>query len=203
MTPRSRRAPGRPKRDASRREILVYTEGEKTEDGYLLPWRREYRDSVIVTIDPFHGVPLSLVDRAVETKKAEARDEKRSRGRAHDEIWCMFDIDVHPNVADAVQKAEANGINLAISNPCIELWFILHFEDQTAHLERHEAQSRSSELLGCGKNLTREAMDRLFAEFDTARTRAHALDAKHQGDGSPVRSNPSSSVWALIDSIRR
>jgi hypothetical protein len=147
VTPRSRRAQGRPKRDARRREILVYTEGEKTEDGYLLPWR--------------------------------------------------------PSVPDAIGKAEANGINLAVSNPCIELWFILHFEDQTTYLARHEAQSRSSEVLGCGKNLTRKAMDRLFAEYETARNRAHALEAKHQGDGSPARSNPSSSVRALIDSIRR
>lgn len=203
MTPRAHGAPRRSKKDASRREILVITEGEKTEDGYLLPWRREYRDSVIVTIDPFHGVPLSLVNRAVDVKKAEARDAKRSRGRPHDEIWCMFDIDVHPNIDEALQKAVDNGIHLAISNPCIELWFILHFEDQTAHIERHDAQRRSSDLLDCGKNLTPEAGNTLMAEFEGARQRALALDAKHTGDGSPARSNPSSSIWSLIDSIRR
>jgi len=39
------------KRDAARREILVFTEGEKTEDGYLLPWRRAYRESVLLTVE--------------------------------------------------------------------------------------------------------------------------------------------------------
>ncbi len=202
MTERATGAPRRARTNATRRQILVFTEGEKTEGGYLLPWRREYRDRVLITIDPFHGVPLSLVDKAAETKRAEMRDQKRGRGRAHDEIWCMFDIDAHPNVPDAIQKAKANGIGLAISNPCVELWFILHFEDQTAYVNRHVAQSRSSELLGCGKSLSRAAMDRLHDSYEDARRRAHSLDAKHDGDGSPAGSNPSSSIWALIESIR-
>lgn len=115
----------------------------------------------------------------------------------------MFDIDAHPNVREAIQKAEDNGIHLAISNPCVELWFILHFEDRTSHISRQAAQSRSSELLGCGKNLSRRAMDLLFDRFEDARQRARRLDAKHIGDGSPPRSNPSSGVWALIESIRQ
>lgn len=202
MKRRATGAPRRRKTAATRRELLVFTEGEKTEGGYLLPWRRQYRDSVLITIDPFHGTPRSLVDRAVETKRAESRDERRGRGRAHDEIWCVFDIDEHPNIPDAIQKAEANGIRLAISNPCIELWFILHFEDHTAYLDRHVAQSRSSTLLQSGKTLTPEATGILYVAFEPARDRALALDRKHAGDDSPVRANPSSSVWTLIESIR-
>ena len=202
MRERSTGAPRRTKRGRARREILVFTEGARTEGGYLLPWRREFRDRLLISIDPFHGVPLSLVERAVSTRKAELRDQKRGRGRAHDEVWCVFDVDSHPNMREAVQKAEDNGICLAISNPCIELWFILHFEDQTAHISRHKAQSRSAELLGCKKNLSREAVDLLYSRFDDASQRARDLDIKHKGDGSPPRSNPSSGVWALIESIR-
>lgn len=166
-----------------------------------MPWRREYRDRILVTINSFHGVPLSLVDRAVETKKAEAREERRGRGRAHDGIWCMFDVDDHPNLTEAIQKAEANGIGLAISNPCIELWFILHFEDHTAYLSREYAQSRSAKLLRCKKRLSREATDRLYENYEDARQRAQRLDVKHKGDGSPSRSNPSSGIWELIECI--
>ncbi len=169
----------------------------------MLPWRRESRDRLLVSIDPFHGVPKSLVDKAVATKRSELRDQRRGRGRAHDEIWCMFDIDAHPNVREAIQKAEDNGIHLAISNPCIELWFILHFEDQTSYISRQDAQSRSAELLRCEKNLSGEAMDLLYSLFEEASQRARELDAKHRGDGSPPRSNPSSGVWKLIESISR
>lgn len=181
--------------------MLVFTEGERTEDGYLVHWRRAYRDRVLVTIDGFHGAPLSLVDRATEVKRREAREEKAGHGRAHDEVWCVFDRDQHPNIPEALDKAAANGIRVVLSDPCIELWFVLHFTDQTAHLECDAAQHLSRELLGCNKVLTGPALAALSARYDDARQRAQRLDAKHSGDGSPPHSNPSSNMWNLIDRI--
>lgn len=185
-----------------RRELLVFTEGEKTEEGYLIHWWRAHRDQVTVTIDDFHGGPLPLVDRAAAAKRAEASEERRGRGRSHDEVWCVFDRDEHPNVPQALEKAGANGIGVALSNPCIELWFLLHFRDQTAHLERDDAQSRSKTLLGCEKALTPKALAELEARYEEARARAHKLDEKHAGDDSPRHSNPSSNMWELIERIR-
>ena len=181
---------------------MVFTEGERTEDGYLVYWRREFRDTAVVSVAEFHGGPLQLVDHAVEAKLREAREQRRSRGKAHDEVWCVFDRDEHPNFAQAIEKATDNAIGVAISNPCIELWFILHFADQTAHLERGAAQHRSRELLGCEKVLTPYALEQLGLRYEDARQRARDLDTKHEGDGSPPRSNPSSSMWRLIDRIR-
>jgi hypothetical protein len=180
----------------------VFTEGERTEDGYLVYWRREFRDTAVVTVDDFHGGPLQLVDRAVEAKRREALGQRRSQGKAHDEVWCVFDRDEHPNFARALEKAAANGIGVAVSNPCIEVWFILHFADQNAYLEREEAQRRSRELLGCEKALTPGALEGLGRRYEDARQRARGLDMKHEGDGSPAHSNPSSTLWKLIDRIR-
>ena len=114
----------------------------------------------------------------------------------------MFDRDEHPNFAQAIDLAEKHGINLAISNPCLELWFILHFEDRTSYLERYVAQRRAEELLGSAKVLTESALTTLADGYDEARRRAIKLDEKHAGDGSPPRSNPSSEVWRLIDMLR-
>jgi hypothetical protein len=183
-------------------DLLVFVEGLRTEDLYLTYWRRQYRGRVRIEIDPFRGGPLQLVDRAVETQRAEARDAKKGRGRAHDQIWCMFDRDEHPNFAKAIDLADRHGINLAISNPCLELWFILHFEDQAAYIERQAAQRRAEELLGCSKVLSESALNALADAYDEARRRAIKLDDKHAGDRSPPRSNPSSEVWRLIDLIR-
>lgn len=200
MTPRRQTGPPRRTRQRQpRHEIHVLVEGEKTEDGYILPLRRSLRDHVLITVDNRGGVPLTLVERAVETKRITEREAARGRGRAYDEIWCMFDRDAHPNVPEALELAARNGIEVVMSNPCIELWFILHFEDQTASIDRHAAQRRASELLGCEKNLTVAAIDDLYARYDEARRRAQDLDKKHHGDGSPARSNPSSDVWRLID----
>lgn len=203
MTPR--RASGPPRRqrqEAPRPELLVLVEGEKTEDGYLLPLRRALRDDVIITVDARGGAPLTLAERAVATKQEAERDAKYSRGRAYDAVWCMFDRDIHPNVPEALELASRNGVEVVMSNPCIELWFILHFEDQTATIDRRPAQRRSAELLGCEKSLTVAATDSLYERYDDARRRALALDSKHEGDGSPPRSNPSSDVWRLVDHAR-
>jgi len=180
----------------------VFIEGLRTEEDYLTYWRRQYRDRVLIDIDPFRGGPLQLVERAVEAQRSEARDAKRGRGRPHDQIWCMFDRDEHPNFDRAIDLANRHGINLAISNPCIELWFILHFEDHTAFIERQKVQDRAEELLGCSKALSESALSALAEGYDEARRRAVKLDEKHEGDGSPPRTNPSSGVWRLIDVIR-
>jgi len=38
--------------------------------------------------------------------------------------------------------------------------------------------------------------------IEVAVKRAKLLDCKHEGDGSPPRSNPSSDIWRLIDCVR-
>jgi RloB-like protein len=180
----------------------MFVEGLRTEEQYLTYWRRQYRDRVLVEIDPYRGAPMQLVQRAVEAQRIEAREERRGRGRAHNQIWCVFDRDEHPNFAAAIDLAKSHNINLAISNPCIELWFILHFENHTAYIERQVAQRRAEQLLGCSKVLTESALSALAGRYEKARRHAIKLDEKHAGDGSPPVSNPSSGVWRLIDMIR-
>lgn len=183
------------------RRIAVFAEGEKTEPGYLTHWHRAYRDRVQVDIKGGLGTPMTVVDHAVCQKRHESREAKRGRGRASDEYWCVFDTDQHPNVGLAINKAQTNGINVALSNPCIELWFILHFQDQTAHIERSDAQAVSKELLKCGKILDYAALEKLTEWFSEAKIRAMNLDNKHRGDGRAAGSNPSSGMWKLIDQV--
>lgn len=189
-------------RDAVRHELLVFVEGRRTEEHYIVHWHRKHRENVLVTVDPFRGGPRQLIDRAVEAKKRGDRDARRRRGRPYDEIWCFFDVDEHHAIDEVEVVAAAHGIKLAVSNPCLELWFILHFQDQTAHIDRHSAQSRSEALLSCSKCLSESALDALESGHDDATSRAQKLDFKHHGDGSPPRSNPSSGAWELVDSIR-
>jgi len=185
-----------------KRELLLFVEGKRTEEDYFVFWHRRLRERVRVTVDDFHGAPLQLVERAIRAKKKHASEQRRGRGRAYDEVWCVFDRDEHAHYTKAIELADANGIHVAISNPCIELWFILHFEDQTAYIDRHSAQSRSEECLGCSKTLTQSALDTLAKRHDDAADRAKRLDEKHLGDGSPAGSNPSSQVWMLIERMR-
>jgi hypothetical protein len=192
----------RPSNAAKRRSILVFTEGLKTEPVYLTYWYRLYRERVIVTIDPFHGTPLSLVEKAAARRASDLREARRKRGDAYDEYWCVFDIDEHPHVGRALKLAAAESISVAVTNPCIELWFLLHFRDRRAAIDRADAQRESNQLLGCAKVPTSKALAELISHHDQARDRAQALDKKHKLDGSSPRSNPSSGAWRLIESIQ-
>jgi hypothetical protein len=186
----------------TRRELLVFTEGAVTEETYLTYWHRRFRRSVNVEIHEFHGTPAALVKRAADIKAANERAERKGRGRAHDEVWCVFDIDEHPHLREAMDLAVARGINLAISNPCIELWFLLHFTDHTAYIDRHAAQTRAkAHLKKSGKDLDESALDLLGTRFEIAKTRATQLDVKHELDGTPAPGNPSSSVWRIVAAI--
>jgi hypothetical protein len=194
--------PRRPQpRSPSRLELLVFTEGERTEPLYFTHWHRLYRQRVHITIDEYHATPRELVAAAVSRKREEEREERRKRGRAHDQVWCVFDVDEHPFLAEAKQTAADNGVHTAVSNPCVELWFLLHFEEQTAEIHRDDAQRRAYAHLQCGKRLSSAALEMLVRSVDAAMDRAAHLDRRHEGV-SPPGSNPSSGMPALIGAIR-
>lgn len=184
-------------------EILVFTEGERTEVQYLTHWWRRHRESVRVTIDPFHGGPLQLVRHAVARQKADKIDERKGRGRAPSEIWCMFDIDEHPHLPDSLQLARDHGIRTAVSNPCFEVWYLLHFQDRAAWIDRHSAQADAGGYVSRAKSLTPDDLNLLVQRYEVARGRAQHLARRHEANGNPAGDNPSSTVCELVDSIRR
>ncbi len=97
---------------------------------------------VEIEIAPEHGVPRTVVEIA-KRRKVERESEsrhKRDRNLAYDAVWCVFDVDDHPAILDAKQMARSNGIDLAISNPCIELWLLLHFRESPGMRTRTKVQ---------------------------------------------------------------
>ncbi len=184
-----------------KRRLIVFTEGRKTEPSYLSQLHRLHRARVVVTIDDFHGGPLELVGSAARRRRQDLKDEKKGKGAAYDDYWCMFDVDDHPHITEALVMARDNGVQVAVSNPCIELWFVLHKEDRTGWVHRHEIQARCRELLGFDKTLGDSDVLGLMKAFEAGQRRAEGLDAKHDQDGSPSGSNPSTSAHRLVARI--
>ncbi|SCL38638.1 RloB-like protein [Micromonospora pallida] len=184
-------------RRPERRTIVVFCEGEASEPDYLNALKRlpEVRDNTAISIevDPRQGAPITLVQRAM----ARAEDDEV------DECWCVFDVEWpqnHPRLAEAVQLATRHGIRLAISNPCFELWLILHFTDQTAFLTTTEAERRSRKLDGRpGKRIDGPR----YAELrKVAARRAATLDRRHAANQTRFPAdNPSSTMYELLMAI--
>jgi hypothetical protein len=190
-----------PVRDVRTRFLLV-CEGDVTEPGYFHDWRTELRTTLVdIEIAREHGVPKSLVEAAAAAQRNARRAAARQQddSLSYDQVWCVFDIDEHPRIADAVDQANANGVLLAISNPSFELWALLHFQDQTAYLDRHEARRL---LKGQLPDYDKKLPANLLPRYEDARRRACWLADDHQRAGSSRMDNPSSSVWILVDALR-
>lgn len=191
-------------RDPKKR-VVVVCEGEKTEPMYLnlVNARSDAALIELVVVDETSTTPKQLVERACREKKAAERQGRQTKdpNTKIDELWCAFDVDEHPLIKEARQQAEANNIHLAVSNPCIEIWLLLHFKNQQGYIHRHDAKRELQNYIAdYDKRLTN--LDDLEESFEIARERAKKLDAKHEGDGTKFPdNNPSSGMWKLVESM--
>lgn len=195
--PARRAAPKQP-----RHRILVVCEGQVTEPSYFFAFRDWCRNPrVEVSIPKEHGTPRTLVELALAIKRAaEARAHaERDENLAFDEVWCAYDVDEHPKLNDARQLAQAHGIELAISNPCFELWLLLHFRESPGARHRHDVQALLATFLpGYEKH---PDMALVLHGYEKAKERAERLD-KDAADMGEAGRNPTATVHLLTESIR-
>jgi len=194
------------KRRAPKREpkfrILVACEGRVTERDYFKKFQHDVRNPrVHIELADETGVPLTVVQIAVRLLSESIRDakEQRDANLRYDSVWAVFDVDDHPNLSKACALASKEGIDIAISNPCFELWALLHFQDQRAHVERDVVASMlRNHIRDYDKLLPYE---RLSSQYQAALKRAMALysEAERHED---CRRNPSTSVHKLTELIR-
>jgi hypothetical protein len=145
--------------------------------------------------------PLQMINDAKRDQSADLG--ARPVNRSFDEIWCIFDRDDHNSFDEATQAAAKAGIQIAVSNPCFELWLVLHVSDQTAHISPAGAQTRARDLnLVDGKHLSGEKLHTWKNSYQAAKRRAVELDKMHERNGSPEGANPSSGVWRIVDRLQ-
>lgn len=184
-----------------RRKLLILCEGKVTEPLYFRSFRQEHRNHLVeVEIVPECGGPKPLVELAVERKKSAEKEARRHRDpyQKYDEVWCVFDVDNHPNLVEAKRQAQDNGLKLAISNPCFELWIVLHFQDQRAYQDRGWIQSKCREYLsGFAKAVPYEKVQ---PNYQDALERATAL-MRWQEEQGRHDANPSTGVYKLTERI--
>jgi hypothetical protein len=191
-----------PAKRERKHRILVVCEGKLTEPEYFKALQHEFRNRLVhVEIDKQAGVPMTVVKRAIEMDSqanAEAK-QKRNDDLKYDDVWCVFDVDEHPHLPEALELAKKSGVKVALSNPCIELWAILHFQEQNEQLHRHEAQRALRQHLPRYDKVL--DFDKMKAWYARAVERARSLQKKAEATSDPNR-NPSTGVYLLTELIR-
>src|SRR5699024_8795010 len=88
---------------------------------------------------------LSLIRKAVEYQ-----NKNQISVSDGDAVWVVADADVNYNNPDPIadkdrllskarKMADAKGIHIAISSPCFEFWYLLHFQYTTKFLRDYPA----------------------------------------------------------------
>jgi hypothetical protein len=193
-------------RPANRR-FIIYCEGQKTEPSYFGALKRllNYR---LIDIEIVHvGVPMSTAERAVERAKREglAKGSKKPKDSfaEQDQVWAVFDRDEHPNFEQAVKLCQSKGVGVGRSNPCFELWLILHITAHDAPADRHQLARRLRELRPeydpHGAKICQ--WEELIPDVETAENRVATLLARREAEGVP-HGPPSTTVGLLTAAIR-
>ena len=188
-----------------RKTLVVFCEGTRTEPDYLHALKRQPAVRNIAAVDlrvetgQGRTDPRSLVLLAIEARRRAIDTDEEI-----DEFWCVFDVEWpknHPNLQEAMALARQNNVEVAVSNPCFELWLILHFQSRSAWLNTDEAcrlRGRFDGSSGKGLNATT-----YMPLVDIAAVRAAALDKRHLNQSARFpHNNPSSGMYRLLAAVQ-
>jgi hypothetical protein len=185
-----------------RKFYLIVTEG-KTEAEYFNHFQSTTGPR-IESVDK-QDSKVSLVKKAITL-----RDQLIKGGHFidGDETWVVFDRDIDkqkPNDKDtfnqAIALAKNNGIEVAYSNDCFELWFLLHFQAVSTALHRRDVVKKLKQYIKSYKHGD-DVYDALKEHYAEAVKRAKQMlkDVKNNKK-KPVDANPSTTVHILTDKL--
>ena len=162
--------------------FFVFCEGE-TEIAYVKFLRSLYR------------APIQVIPKKGKSNISED-DIERSKNdyvrTSQDKVFLMYDLDVD-GILEHLQKiADAE---LLVSNPCIELWFLLHYQEQKSAISSEKCIQKLQKVSKKYKKgqLSEEVKNVLAEKMELASQRAKAL--------SELK-NPSTTVYRLLELMK-
>lgn len=186
--------------------VLIVCEGEKTEPLYFesLKSIEKLSSANIKVVSGKHSDPITVINTAIDEQ------EKQKQYLPFDKIYCVIDGDVSANLNEAKKLAKQNNIQLIISYPCIEYWYICHFalyrsfigktgksagDNCVSLLDGYWKKSFKKDYTKNQANLYALLRDKL----ETAIKNAKAGLKQAQADNEL---NPSTQVYELVDYLR-
>ena len=192
-------------------KVLIVCEGAKTEPNYLKEIRDELKLSTAnISIYPSRGSdPLSVVEHAEDLVNQQSRQKHLDN---YDRVFCVFDKDEHEWHGNRYSKAlsKISQINIKgvtfsaiTSNPCFEVWPVLHFERRTAPFYRTGSRTAAqkvvhhlSQKVPGYKKGKQGLYSQIKGKTKKAIDFAKSLEKENQRSGSD---NPSTGMHELVE----
>ena len=185
-----------------RKKVVIVCEGEKTEINYFNGLKT--RDSGVDIIPVPGGThPKHIVKYAEERMNSKWSIDFEEG----DCIWCAFDVDENTNqdIKDAHEHAKTKNIQIALSNPCFEIWFLLHYKQIFSQISRQDVVKELKKFIS--DYIKNQPINHLLkGKQDTAIAHAKKLNQIHQNKKTELisrESNPSTQVFDLIEFIQK
>lgn len=99
---------------------IIYTDTKKTERNYINGYYKslpiEFQEKIEIQIKK--DETINLIEACLQYQK---------RNPQYSSAWIIFDKDKNENFNQIIENANQKGIQVAWSNPCIEIWFSGYF----------------------------------------------------------------------------
>ncbi len=175
----------------SRERLLVVCGAKVTERDYLQGLRSFARNpAVSVKVIEYPKSPSQVV--------AYAARYVRTAGEEYDQIWCVLDVDQFVDIDQAQADATAEDIHIALSNPCFELWLVLHFADHRSHAATYKQLEPVIEKC-LPRKYSKTGLK--FADYKPGWPDAVRRARELAAPGDESRVNPSTGMWRLAIAI--
>jgi hypothetical protein len=180
-----------------RKVITIVCEGKKSEPNYFKAFRRDLRlKNVHVKIiegSSCGSDPKSLVNHCDKLKVDD-----------FDEIYCVCDCDRRDYIDDVITEAKELGINIILSNPCFEFWYLLHHTFTTSSLNPQQARRELKKFNPDYKKSSEDIYNRLkdsqeLAIANADRVLKHHLKLKPKMINGKIVENPVTYVHELVN----
>src|SRR5262249_31336287 len=138
------------------------------------------------------------IAKRLKTNAQTAAKRESDSNLEYDSVWCVFDVDDHPLLDEAAEMAKKNDIKIALSNPCFELWLLLHLREQPGMKNRKQLRKILKKHV---QDYDKDVNLRVYiGGYDTAVERARKLDELAVSMGKPGM-NPTTGVYNLTEII--
>jgi hypothetical protein len=190
----------RPTREA-RTLILIVCEGEKTEFRYFEAMRQSKGlRTVAIEVTGAGRQCEQLIEHAVKLRRQRQKD---ANTLPYDEVWCVFDREAAnepEHFRRSIERAGRESINVAVSNPSFEYWYLLHYRETNQPFHNADDVCRALRHHECmpGYQKNQEVFERLDSYMNVALERAARLYEGHPDCEHDRFPNPSTLVYQLI-----
>ena len=175
--------------------IFILTEGE-TERIYLNHLKKRGRNYSLHIQSYGRNDPLKMVKRCNEIFRN--REMSIRRG---DHAFCVMDVDncKDDDFRKALQYSERNGIQIILSNPCFEVFFLLHFTDEIPDFTSKEMKKELLNYID-GYRETGDYWNHLLKNQSDALMRSRSY---HLEIDSVINGILGTNVWELFDLVEK